>query len=276
MDQSAGSVITNQWYAHTGWGMWSQVANGGASPGSPVTALARYSNLIDLFMIGIDNRICTIRWTDRDGWSNWSVVAGGVGRPGGQVAAISRIAEHIDLLTTGPDGIVYAIGGGGTSLAVRSGGRGDVSETHVLWKTNKGSNAASPIYHEGKLYWSSESGGVIHCQDAATGKTIEQRLSPPIRRMWASPILADGKLYFVSQFEGAYVVAATPKLEIVAHNVLADDTSRSNASRRLVSRCRGLPGSGPSFSGHCYLPPSGCSRWRCGAPSRSSPSGGLS
>lgn len=128
------------------------------------------------------------------------------------------------------DGIVYAIGGGGTSLAVRAGGRGDVTETHVLWKTGKGSNAASPIYHDGRLYWSSESGGVIYCQDPATGKTIEKRLNPPIKRMWASPVLADGKLYFVSQFEGTYVVAADPKLEQIAHNVLADDHSRSNAS----------------------------------------------
>jgi outer membrane protein assembly factor BamB len=128
------------------------------------------------------------------------------------------------------DGIVYAIGGGGTSLAVKSGGRGDVTETHVLWRTSKGSNASSPIYHDGALYWTSESGGVLHVQDAATGKSTEQRLGPDVGRLWASPILADGKLYFVSQFKGVYVVAARPKFELLAHNVLDDDKSRSNAS----------------------------------------------
>ena len=71
------------------------------------------------------------------------------------------------------DGIVYAVGGGGTSLAIRSGCRGDVTDTHVLWRTNKGSNASSPTYHDGYLYWTSESGGVLHCQDATTGKCIE-------------------------------------------------------------------------------------------------------
>src|SRR5262249_51383101 len=85
------------------------------------------------------------------------------------------------------DGIVYAVGGGGTSLAIKSGGRGDVTDTHVLWRTSKGSNASSPIYHDGNLYWTSESGGVLHFQDAATGKSVAQRLGPDLGRMWASP-----------------------------------------------------------------------------------------
>ena len=125
---------------------------------------------------------------------------------------------------------VYAVGGGGTSLAIKSGGRGDVTQTHVLWRTSKGSNASSPVYHDGTLYWVSESGGVLHIQDAATGKSVAERLGPGVGRIWASPILADGKLYFVSQFKGTYVVAARPKFELLAHNVFEDDSSRSNAS----------------------------------------------
>jgi outer membrane protein assembly factor BamB len=127
-------------------------------------------------------------------------------------------------------GIVYAVGGGGTSLAVKAGGRGDVTKTHVLWRTNKGSNASSPIYHDGTLYWVSESGGLLHFQDAATGKAVAQRLGPDPGRVWASPVLGDGKLYFVSQHHGTYVVAARPKLELLAHNTFDDDDSRSNAS----------------------------------------------
>jgi outer membrane protein assembly factor BamB len=128
------------------------------------------------------------------------------------------------------DGVVYALGGGGTSLAVKSGGRGDVTKTHVLWRTNKGPNAASPVYHDGTLYWVSESGGTLHFQDAATGKSTEQRLGPNVGRVWASPVLADGKLYFVSQFKGTYVVTARTKFELLAHNAFEDDASRSNAS----------------------------------------------
>lgn len=132
------------------------------------------------------------------------------------------------------DGIVYAIGGGGTSLAIKAGGRGDVTETHVLWRTNKGPNASSPIYHAGHLYWASESGGVLHCQNAANGEMVHTvRLMPDAGRIWASPVLADGKLYFVSQFKGTYVVAADPKLPLLAHNFVEDDKSRTNASIAL-------------------------------------------
>lgn len=127
-------------------------------------------------------------------------------------------------------GIVYAVGGGGTSLAIKSGGKGDVSESHVLWRKKKGSNASSPVYHDGKLYWVSDGNGVLHCQDAATGDTTETRLLPETGRVWPSPVLAEGKLYIVSQFAGVYVVAANPKYELIAHNKFADDKSRSNAS----------------------------------------------
>jgi outer membrane protein assembly factor BamB len=126
------------------------------------------------------------------------------------------------------DGIVYAIGGGNTSLAVKAGGRGDVTKTHVLWRLNKGSNVSSPVYKDGHLYWAGDNGVV--CQDAATGKIVYQKRLPDSGRLWASPVLADGKLYYVSQFSGAYVVAARPEYQLLARNVFDDDKTRSNAS----------------------------------------------
>jgi outer membrane protein assembly factor BamB len=129
------------------------------------------------------------------------------------------------------DSIVYAIGGGHTSLAVRAGGRGDVTKTHVIWRMSKGSNVSSPVYHDGHVYWASDNGGIVHCQEATTGKFVySERLAPVSGLIYASPVLADGKLYFVSQHNGVYVVAARPKFELLAHNVLEDDKSRANAS----------------------------------------------
>ncbi len=129
------------------------------------------------------------------------------------------------------DGVVYAIGGGHTSLAVRAGGRGDVTKTHTLWRQNKGSNVSSPVYHEGHLYWANDHGGVVNCQEAATGKFVYQkRLDPASGIIYASPLLAGGKLYYVSQTKGTYVVAARPEYELLAHDVFADDDSRANAS----------------------------------------------
>ena len=128
-------------------------------------------------------------------------------------------------------GIAYAIGGGHTSLAVKAGGRGDVTKSHGVWRQNRGSNVSSPIYHQGNLYWAGDSNGTVYCQNAKTGEFIfQKRLEPRPGRIWSSPILNNGKLYFVSQTNGTYVVSATPKLELLAHNVFEDDRSRAHAS----------------------------------------------
>jgi outer membrane protein assembly factor BamB len=129
------------------------------------------------------------------------------------------------------DGVVYAIGGGHTSLAVRAGGSGDVTASNEIWRENKGSNVGSPIYLDGHLYWAHDGNGTVCCQNAATGETVFQsRLEPSPDRIWSSPVLADGKLYIVSRQKGTYVVAAKPSFEQLAHNTFADDDSRANAS----------------------------------------------
>ncbi len=129
------------------------------------------------------------------------------------------------------DGVVYAIGGGHTSLAVRAGGKGDVTKENELWRVNKGSNVSSPIYYKGHIYWANDHGGTVHCQDAATGKSVyQERLEPDPGIIYASPLLADGKLYYVSQTNGTYVLPAEPKFRLLAHNVIEDDKTRTHAS----------------------------------------------
>jgi outer membrane protein assembly factor BamB len=134
------------------------------------------------------------------------------------------------------EGIVYATGGGHTSIAFKTGGRGDVTKTHEVWRVKEGSNASSPIYAGGYFYYASTGGGKITCQDAATGSIVYQEtLKPNAGTIYASPILADGKLYFVSQLQGTYVVQAGPKFKLLAHNVFEDDKSRTNASLAVES-----------------------------------------
>jgi outer membrane protein assembly factor BamB len=132
------------------------------------------------------------------------------------------------------DGVVYAVGGGSTALAVRAGGRGDVTKTHMVWRFEKreSSNVASPVYLDGHIYYAGD-GGKVYCQDAATGKVVyQERLNPapPEGKIWASPVLADGKLYYVSRRGGTFVVAAQPNYELLANNVFDNDKSRTSAS----------------------------------------------
>ena len=81
---------------------------GRASAGSPVTAIARFSNHIDLFTIGTDNKVYSTWWNDPGGWASWFNISGGVGEPGGEVTAVSRLTQHIDVFTVGSDGIIWS------------------------------------------------------------------------------------------------------------------------------------------------------------------------
>lgn len=126
------------------------------------------------------------------------------------------------------DGVVYVIGlpGQGAAMAVRAGGSGDVSATHILWEIKSGSNVSSPVFHEGHLYWANDNRGTFHCVKAATGEEVfVQPLSTERRnRVFASPILAEGRFYFVSRDQGVFVVAAQPRFELLARNTLGDSS----------------------------------------------------
>ena len=143
------------------------------------------------------------------------------------------IEDYICPTVVSHDGVVYAVGARkGTAIAVRAGGRGDVTTTHRLWTIDYGSNVSSPVYYDGHLYWANESRGIAYCAEAATGKLVyKERLKPSPQFVYASPLVADGKLYYVSRQDGAYVLDASPKFNLLAHNVLTPkDDSVFNAS----------------------------------------------
>jgi outer membrane protein assembly factor BamB len=140
------------------------------------------------------------------------------------------------------DGVVYSLGGrsGVAALAVRAGGKGDVTSTHRLWTSTKGSNVSSPIIHDGRLYWMHDNLGIAYCAEAATGQIIyEERLSRA-GQVYASPVLADGKLYYVSREGRTYVVKVGPDFELLATNDLSDrstfDASPAVSGHRLYLR----------------------------------------
>lgn len=128
------------------------------------------------------------------------------------------------------DGVVYAIGGRkNTAVAVRAGGRGDVSETHLLWTVSKGSNVASPSYHDGRIYWLHEKQGTVICLDAKTGDLVfEERVDPRPGIVYSSVTIADGKIYATSQHDGTFVFEAGSAFKQLAHNSF-DEDHRANA-----------------------------------------------
>lgn len=121
------------------------------------------------------------------------------------------------------DGVVYAIGGRqGGALAVRAGGRGDVTASRRLWKISKGSNVTSPIYHAGRLYWAHENIGVLYCVNAENGEVIYEHRLPRAGQIYASPVLAGDHLYFFNRYGRAFVVEAGDSPGKVRVNDLED------------------------------------------------------
>jgi outer membrane protein assembly factor BamB len=135
------------------------------------------------------------------------------------------------------EGVVYAVGGrnGGGALAVRTGGKGDVTSTHRLWMVQKGSNVTSPLLHEGHLYWMNESSGVAFCAEAKTGKIVYEQRVEGAGQIYASPVLADGKIYYLSRNGRTAVVAAKPQFERLALNDFGD-RSTFNASPAVAGK----------------------------------------
>jgi outer membrane protein assembly factor BamB len=133
-------------------------------------------------------------------------------------------------LVVDDQGVVYCIGGRtGGGLAVKTGGRGDVTDSHRVWVGKKGSNVSSPILHAGHLYFAHEQLGIVYCADAATGKILYEERLQRAGQFYASPLLADGKLYYLTRNGKMFVVAAQPKFELVATNDFGD-RSMFNAS----------------------------------------------
>ena len=119
------------------------------------------------------------------------------------------------------EGVVYCIGGRtGGALAIRCGGRGNVTETHRVWTGRKGSNVSSPVLQDGYLYWAHESLGIAYCVEAATGKVRYEERLPARAQFYASSVAGDGKIYHISRDGKTFVLAAGPRFEVLATNDL--------------------------------------------------------
>jgi len=121
-------------------------------------------------------------------------------------------------------GIVYCLGGrsGVAGLAVKAGGQGDVTSSHRLWTSQKGSNVSSPVYLNGYLYWMHESRGLAMCAKADTGELVYEKPLSRADQAYSSALLADGRLYYLTRSGRTFVIAAKPEFEQLAVNDLGD------------------------------------------------------
>ena len=142
------------------------------------------------------------------------------------------VNELVYASPTAGDDVIVAMGGFfGTSLGIKAGGKGDVTQSHRLWQNVRTKNRlGSGVIHDGHLYVLNTP-GVAECIDVKTGKTVwEERLpgKGPKTESWSSMVLAHDLVYILNQSADCVVLKASPKFEVV--NVNALDYTLTNAS----------------------------------------------
>ncbi len=114
--------------------------------------------------------------------------------------------------------------------AVRPGHRGDLSlidgataSDAVAWSTNRGGTyVPTPIVYRGHLYTNANNGRLT-CYDVRTGEIVYRRRIGGVGGSYsASPVAADGKLYFTSEEGDTHVVRAGPEYELLATNTVGE------------------------------------------------------
>ena len=108
-------------------------------------------------------------------------------------------------------------------FAIKPGGRGDITDTHVVWKHNRSlPYVASPLYHQGRVY-TVRSGGMATCLDAKTGEPVyrDERLGA-LGDYYASLTAADGNLIAVSQKGTVTVFSGSNAPEVLARNEMSE------------------------------------------------------
>lgn len=130
---------------------------------------------------------------------------------------------------------IYAFGGyrSSGSLALKTGGKGDITQSHVDWTSKTTSYVATPVLLNERLYWIDDK-GVYYCANAKTGDQIARSRVPGLsnsgRPVYASPIVINGLIYAQTRTNGLIILEPGDELKVVAHNTLESDTTQFNAT----------------------------------------------
>jgi hypothetical protein len=122
--------------------------------------------------------------------------------------------------------------GRGSTLALKPGGSGELTESQRLWRLERTrGHTGSSVIWQGHLY-SITDDGTAECLELATGKTVwQQRLRGSGGRSsaWSSIVLAGGKLYVPNQSGDVFILRASPAFELLATNSVKERTNASLA-----------------------------------------------
>ena len=133
-------------------------------------------------------------------------------------------------------GLIIAPSRNNPLVAIRPGGKGDISSSHIAWSFQRGPDVPTPVSDGQYLYVVVES-GVVYCLDLKTGALVYGPERVPNDFYSASPVLADGKIYVTGETTGVTTVfRAGPKFEILSSNSLGDPCTPYCLSSVAVSQ----------------------------------------
>ena len=196
----------------------------------------------DSYLLNLDTASGKTKWrVDRGGsfnsYSTPLVVQAGAARElvvnssegiSGHNAATGELLWHIQEPNRFPipmpvfhEGTIYTSRGyrSGPYMAIRPGGKGDVSKSHVAWRVDTGAPYVSSLVHYNGLLYMAGDVGVLSAIDAKTGRRVWQERTGGV--FTASPVAADGKIYLLSEDGQTIVLAAGAQPRVLARNRLS-------------------------------------------------------
>jgi outer membrane protein assembly factor BamB len=195
------------------------------------------------FLLAVDRRTGQTIWqTPRTGverawpipviWNNQIVISGAGSlraydpQDGKEVWRVDGFPRWLGPTPVFGHGLLYVASNGldpdNFLLAIRPGGRGNVTNTHVAWRYDRNiSSVPSPVI-VGDYLFTVRDGGILTCLNAKTGTLVWQERLAARGNYYASPVAADGKIYLLSEEGITSVVAAKPVYEPLSVNPLGE------------------------------------------------------
>ena len=211
-DQSSGAFIA-AFDAKTGRQLWRTARSGDVGWGTP--AAVRVGDHDEIVVNGQGRVQAYDPDTGRELWS-----CGGT------------TYEVIPTPVVGHGLLFAASGRAGPTLAIRPGGRGDVTRTHLAWSTPRGSPfVPSPVLVGDLLYMVNDMASIATAIHARTGEVAWQgRLGVAQREGFsASPVAVDGKVFFTNDDGETFVLRAGPTFSLMHVNSIGEPTLASPA-----------------------------------------------
>ncbi len=140
--------------------------------------------------------------------------------------------------------MIFSFGGYPTraTVAVKTGGKRDVTQSHKIWLISKTTYVPTPVYHDGHIYFVNDQ-GFAYCIHGSTGEIVYEERLPGLsggrgrggRPVYASAVAAGGNYYATTRQAETHVIAMKPEFKLIATNQIATDRSQFNAKPALAN-----------------------------------------